>query len=265
MKRLLLYSLAILLSVSCSKKITKPSYIKFQHTNDSLHVVSENLLKCPYQIVAQKEGKSMSDTLVIFPEEEKRLLSFSKNTMDTLTFLKQYKLKTAYGNSKMSTYDTLHPYELPFLQHKDYKILQGNRTNFTHNGRFSSYAIDFQMPIGDTICAARDGYVVGIIQHHNKHGNDKSFREFANYLTIYHDDGTFSQYVHLKQNGALVTRNQRVKKGEPIALSGHTGWSTQPHLHFAVFKVEPFEFVSIPFYFNDTFSTNLEKGRIMSH
>ncbi|MFH1211650.1 MAG: M23 family metallopeptidase, partial [Candidatus Woesearchaeota archaeon] len=49
--------------------------------------------------------------------------------------------------------------------------------------------------------------------------------------------GEFSQYLHLKFKGSLVKTGVRVKKGQPIALSGNTGFTTAPHLHFIVFRL----------------------------
>ena len=49
-----------------------------------------------------------------------------------------------------------------------------------------------------------------------------------------HDDGTEAQYVHLTLNGALKNEGDNVTQGEVIALSGNTGKTTGPHLHFQV-------------------------------
>ncbi|WP_277619852.1 M23 family metallopeptidase [Chryseobacterium angstadtii] len=50
-----------------------------------------------------------------------------------------------------------------------------------------------------------------------------------------HPDGTFAQYYHLKQNGVKVNIGDQVKKGDVIGLSGNTGWSKGPHLHFVCY------------------------------
>lgn len=43
-------------------------------------------------------------------------------------------------------------------------------------------------------------------------------------------------YGHLTRQGALVDVGAAVTRGQPIALSGNSGLSTQPHLHFEVVK-----------------------------
>ena len=59
--------------------------------------------------------------------------------------------------------------------------------------------------------------------------------KFNNKLIIYHSDGSFVEYTHIKKNGAIVNVGDTVKAGQEIALSGNTGWSTGPHLHLVVF------------------------------
>ena len=63
------------------------------------------------------------------------------------------------------------------------------------------------MPIGTEILAAREGIVVKVIQNNNQNCPDKSCASYNNYILIYHNNGTFSNYVHLKQNGVLTKIN----------------------------------------------------------
>jgi murein DD-endopeptidase MepM/ murein hydrolase activator NlpD len=58
----------------------------------------------------------------------------------------------------------------------------------------------------------------------------------ANHIIIMHNDGTFAIYNHLMRYGVSVNVGDKVKKGYPIGYSGNTGYSSGPHLHFAVFK-----------------------------
>ena len=52
---------------------------------------------------------------------------------------------------------------------------------------------------------------------------------------ILHEDGTTGEYYHLLKDGALVDVGDEVRAGQKIALSGNTGHTTIPHLHFAVY------------------------------
>ena len=69
----------------------------------------------------------------------------------------------------------------------------------------------------------------------------------ANFVRILHDDGTMALYAHLATNGALVRVGQQVRAGQRIGLSGTTGFTTGPHLHFVVQVNRGMRLVSIPF------------------
>ncbi len=56
-------------------------------------------------------------------------------------------------------------------------------------------------------------------------------------MTIQHSNDEFSQYAHLKYQGSFVKLGDKVTQGQPIALSGNTGFTTASHLHFHVFKL----------------------------
>ena len=69
----------------------------------------------------------------------------------------------------------------------------------------------------------------------------------ANFVRILHDDGTMAIYAHLATNGVLARVGQRVNAGQQIGLSGNTGFTTGPHLHFALQVNRGMRLVSIPF------------------
>ena len=56
----------------------------------------------------------------------------------------------------------------------------------------------------------------------------------TNFVIVLHDDGTLGEYMHLAPSGVRVTIGQRVDRGDELALSGNTGFSSTPHLHFQV-------------------------------
>nr|WP_321233457.1 M23 family metallopeptidase [uncultured Psychroserpens sp.] len=124
-------------------------------------------------------------------------------------------------------------YELPFKSGKRYKIIQGHNGKLSHYTDQSRYAVDFKIPIGDTIVAARSGRVIRTVDHFTEHGG-KAYRDKANQIIVYHDDGTLAFYVHLDTDGVLVKVGDMVTAGQAIGISGHTGFSTTPHLHFVV-------------------------------
>lgn len=89
--------------------------------------------------------------------------------------------------------------------------------------RFHS-GIDFAYPHRTPIQAAADGEVV----FSGRKGG------YGNTVLIKHADGYTSLYAHADEN--LVKVGTKVKKGDVIALSGSTGKSTGPHLHFELKK-----------------------------
>ncbi|MFI8749547.1 peptidoglycan DD-metalloendopeptidase family protein [Vreelandella lionensis] len=85
-----------------------------------------------------------------------------------------------------------------------------------HNGT------DFAMPIGTPITAPANGRVERVGNHHAA----------GRYIVVRHDNGYRTRYLHLSQ--PLVSQGERITMGERIALSGNTGRSTGPHLHYEV-------------------------------
>jgi murein DD-endopeptidase MepM/ murein hydrolase activator NlpD len=85
-----------------------------------------------------------------------------------------------------------------------------------HNG------VDLAVPIGTAVHAIQSGTVAAI-------GEDQAN---GKYLVINHGHGVRTTYCHLDSRSVL--RGEHVTKGHPIALSGNTGRSTGPHLHFTL-------------------------------
>ncbi|MDP5092570.1 MAG: M23 family metallopeptidase [Polaribacter sp.] len=246
---------------SCQEKPKKPSYISFDIKNDSIKVILKNpILGNTFLKITDKVTKKESfidfqkpDTLTV--------LQFHTSEIDTIAIENNYDFKLFYGVSYLKKYDTLYDYGLPFLKGKRYKVLQGQNTNFTHKGNFSKYAIDFKMDIGQTVCAIRDGLVIRVKENSNKGGKSEKYLDDANFILISHADGTYSQYVHLKKDGVIVSEGDFVKKGQPIGYSGNTGMSTEPHLHFGVYKPTKTGFFSIPFILNSIPTNRYKKGK----
>ncbi len=135
--------------------------------------------------------------------------------------------------------DALHDdeqlYMLPYENGKSYRVLQGYGSRFSHVG-LEQYAVDFNMSVGTPVHAARAGVVARIEESSDKGCWDDGCGAYANYIVILHDDGTTGEYYHLQQNGALINVGDRIVAGQKIALSGNTGHTTMPHLHFAVYR-----------------------------
>lgn len=121
-------------------------------------------------------------------------------------------------------------YILPFAVGDRYTLTQGNCGAASHGGRFR-FSFDFAMPIGTPVIAARDGVVLTV---RDDRPDGSGIVGDENFVIVEHDDGEFSRYIHLTTSGALVRKGERVTRGDTIALSGHSGRSAFPHLHFDV-------------------------------
>ncbi len=131
--------------------------------------------------------------------------------------------------------DTSYVYDLPFENGKSYYLVQGYFSHFSHKERA---ALDFKMKRGTTSCAARDGIVIRVKEDGDRGGWNKKYRPYGNNIVIQHADSSRSGYGHLQKDGALVNVGDTVKKGQPIGLSGKTGYALFPHLHFIVWDFD---------------------------
>lgn len=129
--------------------------------------------------------------------------------------------------------DTSFVYHLPYEENKNHLLVQGYFSHYTHKHRA---ALDFKMKRGTRVCAAREGVVVRIKEDGKKGGGNVRYRKDGNYIIIQHKDSSRTGYWHLQYNGALVNIGDTVKQGQVIGLSGKTGYTYFPHLHFIVWK-----------------------------
>lgn len=141
-------------------------------------------------------------------------------------------------------------YQMP-LHQREQRVDQGFGGSFSHKDAQNYYAVDFAADIGTPVFAARDGIVMQVESDFDKAGLDmEKFGGRANYVRILHPDGSMGLYAHLKEEGVLVSVGQRVRAGQEIGLSGNTGFTTGPHLHFAVQVNRGMRLESIPFRMN---------------
>lgn len=124
-------------------------------------------------------------------------------------------------------------YCLPFRPGNSYYVSQTQGR--THKGK-SKHAIDFLIPIGAGVHAARSGYVINAQDIFSEAGRTQEFLGKANYIVIKHSDMTNAMYAHLDYKGTKVKVGDYVKVGDHIGYAGNTGFSNGAHLHFEVFK-----------------------------
>lgn len=131
--------------------------------------------------------------------------------------------------------DTSFVYHLPYQKGTKHLLVQGYFSKFSHKNRA---ALDFKMKRGTIVYAARKGVVVRVKEDGNKGGWNKKYRPFGNVIVIQHDDGSRAGYWHLQYNGAWVNVGDTIQQDQPIGLSGKTGYTLFPHLHFIVWRFD---------------------------
>ena len=162
----------------------------------------------------------------------------------------QTQYRATLGDPRASHRPT-EPYRAPFAVGQSFPISQGFNGSFTHNTPSSKYAVDIAMPEGTDIYAARAGIVMDVANDFFSGGAEQKFMQKANLIRILHEDGSMAVYGHLRLESARVTPGIRVKAGQRIGKSGNTGYSSGPHLHFAVQLNSGMEMRSVPFEFAD--------------
>ncbi|HWC58690.1 MAG TPA: M23 family metallopeptidase [Verrucomicrobiae bacterium] len=162
--------------------------------------------------------------------------AFTLSPMDT-NLEWQYSYTNYYKMGSSVAQPDDYVYSLPYAPGTTHKITQGYNGKYSHQGS-NKYAIDWQMPEGTPVYAARGGLVVKVKDDSDRGGGDIKYDPYNNYVLIRHDDGTLGHYCHLKKGGVTVHPGQVVKTGDLIAHSGNTGFSSGPHLHFCVFMTK---------------------------
>lgn len=148
--------------------------------------------------------------------------------------------------SPLAKHEPPGPYRAPFAVGSTYPITQAYPDTFTHGSPDARYAIDFALPDGTPVYAARDGVVINVRHDAFLGGASAVMMDQANMVDILHDDGTIALYGHLHWDSIRVHIGQHVSRGEALANSGNTGFSTGPHLHFVVIRNAGFTMVSVP-------------------
>ena len=151
-------------------------------------------------------------------------------------------------------HDDSYPYRPPIAVDKSFQISQAFGGQFSHTDDQNKYAVDIVMPVGTPVYAARAGVVMDVERDYIKGGTaNMAYASRANSVRILHQDGSMAIYAHLALEQVVVHTGLKVKAGQLIGHSGNTGYSTGPHLHFAVQVNQGMKLVSVPFKFEDAY------------
>lgn len=223
--------------------------LRVEKTPTRYQIWADNLLPGPVQVelaFVQQRGVIASPALParkLLPARGSALVS-NLIVADAAASNFKLRLDALPGSPAARPLDV--PYQLPF--DAPVKVEQGPGGHFSHDDAENHDAIDFGLPQGTPILAARDGVVMQVEGGYQQAGADReNLSGRSNFIRILHGDGTMALYAHLEPEGMLVRPGESVRAGQPIGLSGNTGFSTGPHLHFVVQINAGMQLVSIPF------------------
>ncbi len=209
-----------------------------ERTSTGYAVFASNLEYCPVSVEILFELENLQSSIgtekivVTPPRTEKYKIADLIYESGKNRFGYRIRSSAAFGDVTLTEYDETYAYDLPYEKGAAHAIHQGYNGKLSHQ---NENALDFTMPEGTRILAARGGVVVKVVEHNTQNCLKPECKDYNNYILICHSDGTFAEYVHLLHQGARVKPGDAVRQGDLIALSGNTGWTTGPHLHFACF------------------------------
>ncbi|MFK7889115.1 MAG: M23 family metallopeptidase [Gammaproteobacteria bacterium] len=218
----------------------KPAAVKLRRVDgeEGMAIRAKNSYFCPVQLVYQLkntqnvERELLGQTEVILPAN-------SDTTVVVIPFAPEgttaFEISYQYlpGDPRAS-HQPRAAYRAPYAISTTHPVTQAYPQTITHDTPASAYAIDFGLPDGTPIYAARGGTVFDVAYDSFTGGTTEQDKAKANLVRIVHDDGTMAVYAHLAWNAIRVRPGEKVERGEFIAKSGNTGFSTGPHLHFSV-------------------------------
>lgn len=257
----ILISLTIFSSISYARSCVEDyACVDISEKNDKKTLYIENLKTCEItatftftKLENMESSKDVPYSVTVPPLKKIKVLDL-KQKNKRLKWEYYYKYNVVAGTMN-AHHDNSYIYSLPYHSGESHEIIQGFNGTFSHFGE-QKYSLDFDLREGSEVLASRAGEVVAIKTDSNEGGADKSYASKANYVYVKHSDGTFGAYLHLKQNSIKVFVGQKVHVGELLALSGNTGFSSGPHLHFWVYKAKNgLERESFPIKFRTTNGT----------
>ncbi len=204
---------------------------------DGHRLLARNAGKAPVEVTfSLTEGSNVASTrsfpfsLVLQPGEmQEATRVHAANRSQGYRFAFRYAPKLGDPNARP---DPNARYRLPFGDGLSFMVSQApGGPIVTHGDVASANAIDIVMPEGTPVVAARGGIVIEVFEKSATRG-DVANR--GNYVRVFHDDGTWADYAHLSGAAPDIAVNERIEAGRLLGLSGNTGQSSGPHLHFHV-------------------------------
>ncbi|MBQ4822186.1 M23 family metallopeptidase [Aquimarina sp. MMG016] len=233
------YFTFLLFFIFCNTLVAQDNFeLYYEEAENGFRILADNNEFCPVSAkidfrLENLNSSNGNNKVFVIPAKTKKYLITDLSVVDRKKAMKLgFSTSYNYGNHNLDTYDKNFKYYLPFGKGKSYWLSQGYNGSTSHQ---NENALDFKMDMGTKIYAARDGIVVDIEESFSKSCTNPECAKSNNYIVVYHSDGTFAEYTHIRKNGAEVEVGDKIKIGQFIGYSGNVGWATGPHLHFIVF------------------------------
>jgi murein DD-endopeptidase MepM/ murein hydrolase activator NlpD len=220
----------------------QPEVRLFEQTGSGgeIALVAQNTFYAPIQLayrLTQMENVAAStprDGFKVLPPRSETQLLVIRRAQSNVEMRLNYDFQFLPGEPG-ALHKPERPYRLPYALASSVRVSQAYPESITHGHESATQAVDFVMPIGTNVFAAREGVVIEVASDFFESGTSMNVDgPRANVVRVLHGDGTMSVYGHLNWNSIRVKPGQRVARGEYLADSGNTGFSTGPHLHFVV-------------------------------
>ncbi len=216
--------------------------IQPQRTNGSVALLAANACHVPLFVelsLPRLQNFDSSEALPVRqslpPNSRRELLSLQR--IDPREASSYQWSTTIFLGSSPPRPDPDYRYSFPFGGSQPRRLIQGVDGKLTHQG-LNRFAFDFEMPIGTPVLAARDGIVLRVVDGFPPGAFRERYRYRSNGVFVLHPDGTIGDYGHLSA-GIPVEEGTRVEAGDLLGLSGNSGYTSGPHLHFAVSVQRP--------------------------
>ena len=198
MKLYIFLFLAFTVTVCKAKHKVK---IYYEQNQDGYNIYADNEEFCPVSIKIDFTSTNLdinggnNAIYTVEPNKKKQLLTKLTIAKKEKAYKFSYRYLTNYGKDSQDNYESDYAYSLPFNTSKTFKVYQGYNGTFSHQNQ---NALDFTMPVGTEITAIREGIVIDVVEQNNRNCGEEPCKKYNNYVLIYHPDGTFAEYTHIK-------------------------------------------------------------------
>lgn len=216
-------------------------YERMSERYDSLSYVLDNVIRRdenvfrklfesnPYDLTADvnQERIVLYEHLVEMDNDEltklldKKLQNAAKQEREILRSYEDLRYNISSGALSIDYVPAIQP-----VNNKQLTLLAAGKKpliNPFHRTMREHHGVDYLVPEGTAVFATADGVVKSLSEKNTSHGKA---------VTISHGNGYETSYSHLLD--IRVKKGQKVKRGDIIALSGNSGLSFVPHLHYEV-------------------------------